>query len=221
MNMLDLCEMFTGIQGESTFAGLRCTFVRLAGCNLRCRWCDTAYAWERGRAVSVDEVLSLAASAGCPLVEVTGGEPLLQPAALVLMERLLAGGHTVLLETNGTRPLNGVPEGVIIIMDVKTPSSGHADATCWDNLGRLKGADQVKFVLADRDDYRWALDVVERYRVDVSRVLFSPVWGVLPPAELAAWILDDGLDVRINLQLHKVMWGDDDVEGGKTWIERP
>lgn len=206
--MLTVNEIFHSIQGESTYVGEPCVFVRLTACDLRCRWCDTAYAFHEGRKMSVDEVVTAVEAYGCPTVEVTGGEPLLQADVHPLMRRLLEAGKTVLLETGGHRSIEGVPEGVIRVMDIKCPGSGEAERTDWSNLGRLMPADQVKFVVADRADYEFARDVVTREGLAerCGAVLFSPVHGELAPRLLAEWVLADRLPVRLQLQLHKYIW---------------
>jgi 7-carboxy-7-deazaguanine synthase len=205
--MLRLCEIFHSIQGESTHAGLPCVFVRLSGCNLRCRWCDTAYAFHGGREMTVAEVVAEVERHGCPLVEVTGGEPLLQPEAVPLMEELLRRGRRVLLETGGSLPIEGVPEGVLRIVDVKCPGSGEAASNRWENLDGLKPGDEVKFVIAGREDFLWAAARVREHRLaDRGAVLFSPVHGELTPGELARWVLEEGLSVRVQIQLHRVFW---------------
>ncbi len=209
--MLTVNEIFHSIQGESSYAGLPCVFVRLTACDLRCAWCDTAYAFTEGRKREVDDVLAEVASYGCRLVEVTGGEPLLQDDVYPLMQGLLDAGHEVLLETGGHVSLERVPPRVVRIMDVKCPGSGEAGRTDWDNLARLGPRDEVKFVIADRRDYEYASDVVARHGLAprVANVLFSPVHGRMSPAELAAWVLADRLPVRLQLQVHKVIWGPD------------
>ncbi len=205
---LDIAEIFKSIQGESTWAGLPCTFVRLAGCNLRCAYCDTAYAYGPGTRMSIDEVVQQYTALGCSLVEITGGEPLLQDASPVLAERLLDTGCTVLIETNGTVPIEILPPTAIRIMDIKCPGSGMADRTRWENIAHLAPQDEVKFVIGGRDDFEWSRDVLRRY--DLAKrchaVLFSAVFGLLEPKMLAGWILDDGLAVRLQLQLHKYIW---------------
>ncbi len=206
--MLTIFEIYASIQGESTYAGRPCTFVRLAACDLRCTWCDTPYAFTGGRKMAVDEVLSEVARLGVPLVEITGGEPLLQTDVVPLMEQLLDQGHTVLLETGGHRSIERVPRDVVKIVDVKCPASGEAARQDWQNLDRLAPHDEVKFVIQDRADYEYARDVTGRY--DLARraaaVLFSPVHGVLDPKDLCAWVLEDHLPVRVQLQLHKYIW---------------
>lgn len=206
--MLTVNEIFHSIQGESTFAGEPCVFVRLTACDLRCRWCDTPYAFHEGRKMSIDEVVAAVEAYGCPTVEVTGGEPLLQADVHPLMRRLLEMGKTVLIETGGHRSIADVPEGVIRVMDIKCPGSGESGRVDWENLGRLTGRDQVKFVIADRGDYEYARDIVRREGLSerCDAVLFSPVHGELSPRQLAEWVLGDRLPVRVQLQMHKYIW---------------
>jgi len=201
-------EIFKSIQGESTFAGLPCVFVRLTGCNLRCHWCDTAYAFHGGRNMTVEDVLMRVDELGGKLVEVTGGEPLLQPDVYPLLERLLAGGRRVLIETSGERFVGDLPPAVVRIVDVKCPGSGEHGKFCLNNLGVLNRQDQIKFVILDEGDYRYAVDFLAKHGVRqlVDEVIFSPVFGQLPPRRLAEWILRDGLEVRLGLQLHKFIW---------------
>src|SRR6185295_14426826 len=195
--MLTVNEIFHSIQGESSHAGRPCVFVRLTACDLRCSWCDTSYAFHDGHKMSVDEVVAAVAAHQCPLVEITGGEPLLQDDVYPLMKRLLADGRTVMLETGGHRPITRVPAAVVKIVDVKCPASGESDKNDWDNLGRLAPHDEVKFVIQDRADYEFARDVVARYDLAsrAAAVLFSPVHGVLDAKALSEWILGDGLTV--------------------------
>ena len=205
--VLQVNEIFHSIQGESTFAGLPCVFVRLTGCNLRCVWCDTAYAFYEGRGMSVEEVVAEVERYHCPLVEVTGGEPLLQADAIPLMRELLRQGCQVLVETGGSLSIEEVPKGVVRIVDVKCPGSGESDRNRWDNLELLEKDDELKFVLADREDYIWASrQVRDRDLPRRCTVLFSPVHGTLPHGLLARWVLEDGLPVRVQIQLHKVLW---------------
>ena len=205
--MLTVNEIFHSIQGESTRAGDPCVFVRLTACDLRCTWCDTEYAFYEGRKMSIDDVVQSVDSYGCPLVEITGGEPLLQDDVYELMDRLLAGGHTVMLETGGHRPIDRVPRDVIKIVDVKCPGSGESSKNDWQNLTRLAPHDELKFVIADREDYEFARDVVyRRLAATAGTVLFSPVHGRLDPKTLSEWVLADRLSVRIQLQLHKFIW---------------
>jgi len=209
--MLTINEIFHSIQGESTYVGRPCVFVRLTACDLRCTWCDTPYAFVEGRKMSVDEVARDVATYDCPLVEITGGEPLLQEDVYPLMQRLLDEGRTVLLETGGHVSVARVPPRVVKIVDVKCPASGESAKNHWANLERLDARDQVKFVLQDRADYEFARDVLHRYALDrrVIAVLFSPVHGVLEPKALADWVLADRLPVRVQLQVHKYIWGAD------------
>ena len=207
--MLTVNEIFHSIQGESSWAGLPCVFVRLTACDLRCTWCDTPYAFAQGRKQSVDDVLREVEAFGCRLVELTGGEPLLQAEVYPLMERLLGAGFQVLLETGGHVSLERVPAGVVAVMDVKCPASGESHRVDWGNLVRLRPRDEVKFVIQDRADYEYARRVIEEHYLAarVSSILLSPVHGVLDPRELAAWILADRLPVRLQLQVHKYIWG--------------
>lgn len=206
--MLTVFEIYASIQGESTHTGLPCVFVRLAACDLRCAWCDTPYAFTGGRKMSVDEVLETVADFHIPMVELTGGEPLLQAEAPELMLSLINRGHTVLLETGGHISVADVPEPVIKIMDVKCPGSGESSKNRWANIDLLQPHDEVKFVIADRADFDFASDVVNKYQLDtrVAAVLFSPVHGVLPPAKLAEWILEASVPARLQLQAHKYIW---------------
>ena len=206
--MLTINEIFHSIQGESTYAGRPCVFVRLTACDLRCRWCDTPYAFHEGRKMSVDDVIADVEARGCRTVEVTGGEPLLQPDVYPLMQRLLDSGKTVLIETGGHRSIANVPPGVIRIMDVKCPGSGESDKNDWGNIAHLTKQDEVKFVIADRLDYEFAKEIVERESLParVNAVLFSPVHGHLDPKKLSEWVIGDRLDVRVQLQVHKYIW---------------
>lgn len=209
--MLTVNEIFYSIQGESTYAGRPCVFVRLTACDLRCSWCDTPYAFYEGRKASVDEVVREVERYGCPLVEITGGEPLLQEDVYALMDRLLAGGKTVLVETGGHISVARVPPAVVKIVDIKCPGSDEAARNDWGNLERLTARDEVKFVIKDRADYEYARTVLVGHGLErrCAAVLFSPVHGVLDPKDLAAWVLEDGLPVRVQLQVHKYIWGTD------------
>jgi len=203
-------EIFHSIQGESSYAGQPCVFVRLTGCPLRCTWCDTDYAFYGGRDCSLDEVLAKVQTYGCRLVEVTGGEPLAQPESLPLMARLCDAGYTVLLETSGTIDIAPVDPRVHVILDVKCPGSGMAERMHWPNLAALTAKDEAKFVLADRADYDWAREILARHDLaDHCSVLLSPVFGSLDLRQLAEWILADRLPVRFQLQLHKYIWAPD------------
>lgn len=206
---LKVHEIFYSLQGESTFAGRPCVLVRLTGCQMRCRWCDTEYAFYEGGWRSLDEILAEVASYRCPLVEVTGGEPLLQPGTLPLLAALADRGYEVLLETGGGLDVSAVDPRVRRIVDVKCPGSGEAEANRWENLDHLRASDEVKLVIADEADYHWARRVVAEHRLaERCPVLFSPVAGEIEPRRLAEWILRDRLPVRFQLQLHKLLWGD-------------
>jgi 7-carboxy-7-deazaguanine synthase len=209
--MLTINEIFHSIQGESTHAGRPCVFVRLTACDLRCSWCDTPYAFHEGHKMSVDDVVAQVGAIGCEYVEITGGEPLLQPDVYPLMRQLVDRDHIVLIETGGHRSIAHVPEEVIRIVDVKCPASGEAGKNCWANLDLLRPKDEVKFVIQDRADYEFARDVVKRHDLiaRTAAVLFSPVHDVLESKQLAAWILEDRLAVRLQLQVHKYIWGAD------------
>ncbi|HUR34512.1 MAG TPA: radical SAM protein [Vicinamibacterales bacterium] len=206
--MLTVNEIFHSIQGESRRAGEPCVFVRLTACDLRCSWCDTPYAFYEGKKRSIDDVIAEVDGYRCPLVEITGGEPLLQEDVYPLMEQLLAGGHTVMIETGGHRSIARVPVAVLKIVDVKCPGSGESHRNHWENLDALTSHDEVKFVIKDRADYEFARDVVARYDLPAraGAILFSPVHGVLDPRVMSEWVLADRLAVRVQLQLHKFIW---------------
>jgi 7-carboxy-7-deazaguanine synthase len=207
-------EIFKSIQGESTFAGLPCIFVRLTGCNLRCHWCDTAYAFHGGKKMAVDEVMAEVRRLGGKLVEVTGGEPLLQEDVYPLAESLVGEGFRVLVETNGERYIGRLPRAAIKVVDLKCPGSGESGRFCLDNLPALERKDQIKVVICDENDYHYACDFMMKHDLHrhVDEIIFSPVFGQLSPRQLADWILRDGLDVRMGLQLHKFIW-DPDARG--------
>ena len=206
--MLTINEIFYSVQGESTYAGRPCVFVRLTACDLRCSWCDTPYAFHEGTKRPVEKILAEVDAFACPLVEVTGGEPLLQDDVYPLMEGLLARGRTVLLETGGHRSTARVPERVVTILDVKCPGSGESEKNDWSNLDRLRPHDEVKFVVRDRADYEYAREAIARH--DLARraaaIHLSPVHGVMNPRTLSEWVLADSLPVRVQLQLHKYIW---------------
>jgi 7-carboxy-7-deazaguanine synthase len=206
--VLTINEIFHSIQGESTHTGRPCVFVRLTACDLRCSWCDTPYAFTEGQKMSISDVVERVEGYGCDLVEITGGEPLLQSDVYPLMEQLLTLGKTVMVETGGHRSIKDVPADVIRIVDVKCPGSGESEKNHWENLDLLAPHDEVKFVIRDRDDYDYAKDIVARYNLldRTAAVLFSPVHGVLAARDLAAWILEDRLPVRLQLQAHKYIW---------------
>lgn len=209
-------EIFHSIQGESTWAGLPCTFVRLTGCPLRCVWCDTAYAFHGGTRMSIAEVVETVAAKECRLVEITGGEPLVQPGAATLAARLLDEGYTVLVETSGAVDVSVLDDRVHTIMDLKCPGSGEADRNLWSNLDHLSGRDEVKFVVSGGDDFEWAARVIRRHGLDervragtLGALLVSPVWGLEGMEQLAASILASRLPIRLQTQLHKHIWGPD------------
>jgi 7-carboxy-7-deazaguanine synthase len=207
---MQVTEIFRSIQGESTYAGLPCTFVRLTACNLRCVWCDTEYSFYGGSKMTLDEVMKQVRDFGGRLVEITGGEPLLQEEVYPLMNRLLGEGYTVMLETSGERPIARVPREVIKIVDVKCPDSGEGDTFALENLDHLAPHDQIKFVLAGRRDYEFARDFTRRHNLAerAAAVIFSPVHGSVDLPEVARWMLEDGLEkVRFGSQLHKIIWG--------------
>ena len=206
--MLTINEIFYSIQGESTYAGRPCVFVRLTACDLRCSWCDTAYAFHEGHKRTLDDVMEEVERFDCPLVEVTGGEPLLQEDVYSLMDALLERGRTVLLETGGHRSTARVPAPVVTVLDVKCPGSGEAHRNDWSNLDRLRPHDEVKFVVQDRADYEYARDVIVRHRLAgrAAAIHLSPVHGVLDARALAEWVLADHLPARVQLQIHKFIW---------------
>jgi 7-carboxy-7-deazaguanine synthase len=211
---LRVTEIFHSIQGESTWAGLPCTFVRLTGCPLRCVWCDTEYAFHGGEKLGIDEIVDRVRAIGTPLVEITGGEPLIHANAFVLAERLLDSGFTVLVETSGAIDVARLDPRVHRIMDLKCPGSGEASRNLWSNLEHLTHRDEVKFVVADRADYEWMRDVIRSRGLDarveagtLRALLVSPVWDRVDLQELAAWVLEDRLPVRFQVQLHKLIWG--------------
>lgn len=205
---LRMIEIYKSVQGESTWAGLPCTFVRTARCNLRCSWCDTTYSFRGGDPMTIRDVLAECARLDCRLVELTGGEPLAQRNIVPLSACLLEDGYTVLIETSGSLPIDVLPAEVIKIMDLKCPGSGEVDRNYWPNIEALSARDEVKFVIADRNDYEWSRDVTQRYGLShrCNAVLFSPVFGCVDAQDLVQWILDDGLDVRFQLQMHKFIW---------------
>ncbi len=205
---LTVNEIYASIQGESTWAGLRCVFVRLTACDLRCTYCDTAYAFYQGTRRPFDEVLEEVLSHDCPLVELTGGEPLLQKGALPLMKALCDAGRTVLIETSGAHDISKIDPRVHRIMDLKTPDSGECGRNLWSNIEHLTKRDEVKFVIGSRVDYEWAREQVHKFDLTnrVQTVLFSPVFGKIQPVDIVNWILGDKLDVRFQLQLHKFIW---------------
>jgi 7-carboxy-7-deazaguanine synthase len=203
-------EIFYSIQGESTHSGRPCIFVRLTGCNLRCSYCDTQYAYEQGVTMELTEIMNRIAGYQCRLVEITGGEPLLQSQTPVLIHRLLENGYEVMLETNGSLDISRVDGRCVKIVDIKCPTSGESDKNDLENLNRLGSKDQVKFVIGNRSDYDYAKEIVHSISPDFSeeQILFSPVSEKIPPSRVAEWILEDNLNVRLHLQLHKIIWPD-------------
>ena len=205
-----ITEVFCSLQGEGSTAGVPTVFVRLTGCPLRCVYCDTAYAFHGGRSHSLDELLEMVTDYGVRHVCVTGGEPLAQKGCLALLERLCDSGHSVSLETSGALDIGSVDRRVSRVLDLKTPGSGECERNRWDNLGHLTAHDQIKFVLCDRADFDWAVEVVRQHALDrICTVWFSPVWDRLPPRDLADWIVAERPPVRMQLQLHKLIWGDE------------
>ncbi len=211
-NALLVTEVFHSIQGESTRAGLPCSFIRLARCNLRCSWCDTPYSFRGGARWTVESLVDEVRGHNCPLVEITGGEPLAQPGCVDLARALVGAGFRVLIETGGSLPIDTLPPEVVRIMDLKCPGSGMSHRNHWPNLEFLDPKrDEVKFVIADRNDYEWSRGVIRRYTLEkrCAAVLLSPVWGRLNLEELAAWMLGDALPARMQLPLHKIIWPPD------------
>lgn len=203
-----LIEVYTSVQGESTWVGLPCVFVRFAGCNLRCTWCDSVFTFTGGTRRPIDDVVAEVVATGIPLVEITGGEPLVHKAAVPMMQALVDRGLTVLLETSGSRDIAAVPDAVRIILDLKPPDSGEVGANLWSNIPLLRQKDEVKFVIASRRDYEWSRDTLREHRLEerVGTVLFSPAWGLVDPRALVEWILADRLPVRFQVQMHKYVW---------------
>ncbi len=207
MHELTIKEIYASVQGESSFAGLPCTFIRTAGCPLRCRWCDTVYSFHGGESLTVKEILARVEQLGVPLVELTGGEPLAQSGAIPLMRALLENGYRVLIETSGSESIADVPEDVCVIMDLKCPGSGMVDRNLWENISALRRHHEVKFVISDREDYDWALTVMRDHELaQRCSILFSPAFGQLPAKDLVAWMLESRVNVRLNLQQHKYIW---------------
>jgi len=205
---MKVCEIFTSIQGESSYAGMPCTFIRMAGCNLRCSYCDTTYAYDESIELSENEILNEVTLIGTNLVTITGGEPLLQEGTFHLVERLIGEGHKVLIETNGTLSIKDIDSRAIIVLDVKTPGSGMSEDMDVSNCDYIKPSDEVKFVITDRTDYEWSKDIIRKYNLKPRcQILFSPAFGMLTPELLIKWMLEDRLDVRLNLQMHKYIYG--------------
>lgn len=210
--MLKIYEIYTSIQGESSYQGLPCVFIRLSGCNLRCAWCDTAYAFFGGEEKSIKEIMAEVKESGPLLVEITGGEPLMQSECYALMKELCDQKYEVLLETGGSIDTIEVDPRVRKIIDFKTPSSLMVDENNWDNISRLNPGDELKFVIGDRADYDWALKIIKKNGLEEKTIVnLSPVHGVMSPSELTKWMLEDKIDVRVNVQLHKYIWGEHTV----------
>ncbi len=205
---LNICEIFYSLQGESTYAGLPCVFIRLSGCNLSCAWCDTPYAQTEASSVSIDQIMNRISSFNCTLVEITGGEPLLQEETADLARRLIDTGHTVLVETNGSMDISVLPAACVNIVDIKCPSSNEADRFLKSNINRLSPQDEVKFVIGSREDYQYAADIIMNRLAHISapHIHLSPVFGSITPDRLASWILEDHLPARLSLQQHKIIW---------------
>jgi len=200
-------EIFFSIQGESRYAGQPCVFIRTTGCNLRCHWCDTAYAFDEGAEMEIAAILDRVRDFRCDLIELTGGEPLLQKETPLLMKKLLDEGYRVLIETGGSLDIGVLDPRAVVIMDLKCPGSGMSHTMRWENLKRLKPTDEIKFVIGDRTDYLWAKETVDQHALaERHPVLFAPVFGAMEPRRLASWILEDGLKVQLQLQLHKYIW---------------
>jgi len=211
-NQLKITEIFFSLQGESTLSGFPTVFIRLTGCPLRCSWCDTEYSFSGGQWMDIDAIVEQTKSYGTPYVCVTGGEPLSQKRCIKLLDKLIENGFTVSLETSGAVSISNVNDKVITVMDLKAPGSNEEQKNIYENINYLDSKDQIKFVIKDRRDYHWCIDIINRYNlIDKCEVLFSPVAGELNPTDLAQWILDDKLLVRMQLQLHKILW--DDAQG--------
>ena len=209
MTTVRMTELFYSVQGESTTSGLPTVFIRLTGCPLRCHYCDTSYAFQGGELINIDDILAQVAACHCPYVCVTGGEPLAQPNCIALLQALCDAGYRVSIETSGARDITAIDPRVTVVMDLKTPDCGDVDRNLWSNISRLKQNDQIKFVLCSREDYKWARQTLEdRQLASQAHILFSPSWEQLNPTELASWILEDKLPVRLQLQLHKILWSD-------------
>lgn len=205
---MKICEIFYSIQGESTYSGLPCVFVRTSGCNLRCSYCDTKYAYEDGIEMSVDEIIEKVKTYECNLIEITGGEPLIQIDEVnELVSCLIEDGYEVLIETNGSIDIQSVVRRAVKIVDLKCPDSGMSDNIYWENLNHLTDRDQIKFVLSSRKDYEWAKDIIGKYfRHHKNEVLLSTAYGRIKPADVVRWMLDDRLNARFQLQIHKYIW---------------
>ena len=210
--MLKVNEIYLSVQGESSYTGLPCVFIRLTGCNLRCIWCDTAYAFYEGKSMSIDEIVGKVKNFGVKLIEITGGEPLMQENIYPLMNGLIEKGFQVLLETGGSLSLEKVPRDIIKIMDIKCPGSGEHKNNNLDNLKFLETKDEVKFVILNRHDYEWSRDLIHKYKIhEIAHILISPVYDKLELKEIVKWILEDKLPVRLQTQLHKAIWDENTI----------
>ena len=208
--MLKITEIYRSIQGESTWSGLPCTFVRLTGCNLRCSWCDTEYGFFGGKKMSIDDVFQEIEKLNCPLVELTGGEPLLQPKVALLADRLLDAGYQVLVETGGHMDIDIVSSRAVRIVDMKCPAIEMTDKNEYKNLERVTNQDEIKFVIQNKEDFIWAEALIKQYKLESKcTVILSPVFGVMAPLELTDLLLESGLNVRMQMQLHKLLWSPD------------
>jgi 7-carboxy-7-deazaguanine synthase len=204
---LIITEIYASVQGESSYAGIPCTFVRLTGCPLRCRWCDTTYGFSGGSEMSLDSIIVNVKELGLPLVELTGGEPLAQKNCALLAQKLIDAGHHVLIETGGSEDVSVLPKEIHIIMDIKCPGSQMHERNLWQNLDHLKPTDEIKMVLSHREDFEWAMKVMKDHQLaDRFKVLMSPAFGLLQPKDLAEWMVSEKLNARLNLQQHKYIW---------------
>lgn len=207
MDKLTVSEIYTSVQGESSYTGFPCVFVRLTGCPLRCRWCDTAYAFSGGKVTSIDDIVATVLAERIDVVELTGGEPLAQKQAPVLIQRLLDAGKTVLIETGGSEDISVLPAKTHVIMDIKCPGSKMQDRNLWSNIEYLKKSDEVKFVIADHSDFSWAIEIIKEFQLDQRcGVLISPAFGLMKPVELAELVVASRLNIRMQLQIHKYIW---------------
>ena len=204
-----ITEIYSSIQGESLYTGHPCAFIRLSGCPLNCKWCDTVYSFKDGNPYTIEEIINEVAKYKLDIVEVTGGEPLANPNSIHLMQSLIDEGYQVLLETSGHLPIKNVPEEVHVIMDIKCPASGMASKNYWENIKKLKPSDEVKFVVASKQDFNWAKQIIDDHSLQSkAQLCFSPAWGHVDPKDLVGWLLDEqpNLKARLNLQIHKYIW---------------
>ena len=200
-------EIYKSVQGESTYSGLPCTFIRLTFCNLRCSYCDTEYAFYEGTDMNIPEIIKKVNNLKCNLVEVTGGEPLVQDGCIDLLKALISNGNKILIETGGALSIEKIPEEVVIILDIKCPSSNMSDKNLWSNIDLIKPSDEIKFVIGDKKDYNWSKKIIKKYKLtDKCTILFSPVYNKIEPKTMVEWIMKDNLNVRFQTQLHKSIW---------------